>query len=201
MSVKKFYKEHKVLSTLIIMLLTSIVIIYAISWLTHYITFHGEEYELPDFAGFDMEQIAQFEKEENIYDYTFVVNDSAFVPGKKGGTVLTQDPAPKSRVKKGRMVYLSIVASSVPNIEMPNLVDLSLRQAENMLHSNELKLGQIIYKASKYPNAVLEQRYKGRIIAAGSFIPYQSSITLIVGKEPLQGEESLEEEETEYSNQ
>jgi beta-lactam-binding protein with PASTA domain len=201
MSIKKFYKEYKILSTLIIMLLTSVVIVYVISWLTHYITCHGKEYELPDFTGFDMEQIAKFEKEENIYDYTFVINDSTFVPGKKGGTVLTQDPSPKSKVKKGRKVYLSVAASSVPNVEMPNLVDLSLRQAENMLYSNELKLGQIIYKASRFHNLVMEQRYKGRVIAAGSLIPYQSAITLIVGKEPLSGEELLEEEDTGYPNQ
>jgi hypothetical protein len=36
---------------------------------------------------------------------------------------------------------------------------------------------------------VLEQRYKGRIIEAGILIPYQSKITLIVGKESNFGEE------------
>jgi beta-lactam-binding protein with PASTA domain len=167
-----------------------------------YITFHGKEYELPDFTGFDMQQIEQFEEGENIYDYKFVITDSMFVPDKKGGTVLSQDPAPKSKVKKGRKVYLSIVASSMPKIEMPNLIDLSLRQAENVLQSNDLKLGQVIYKASKYPDAVLEQRYKGRVIAVGTPIPYQSAITLIVGKAPLQGEElELEEEDMEFPNQ
>ena len=66
---------------------------------------------------------------------------------------------------------------------MPNLIDLSLRQAINLLESNNLKLGQVIYSVSKYPNAVLEQRYKGKIIQEGKLIPYQSNITLIVGKE------------------
>jgi beta-lactam-binding protein with PASTA domain len=182
------------------MLLTSIIVIFIISWLTRYITFHGKEYELPDFTGFDMKQIEQYNQEENIYGYKFVINDSIFVPDKKGGTVLSQDPAPKSKVKKGRKVYLSIVVLSRPNVEMPNLVDLSLRQAENMLHSNDLQLGQVIYKASKYPNAVLEQRYKGRVVSAGSLVPYQSTITLIVGKEPLMGEE-FEEDETISSEQ
>ncbi len=189
MDIKKFYKNHKVLSSLIIMLLISIIIILIASWMTRYITFHGKEYDLPDFVGLDAEQLEKFEKEENTYGYTLIINDSVFVPDKKGGTVLSQDPAPGSKVKKGRKVYLSIVALSMPNVEMPNLVDLSLRQAENMLHSNDLKLGQVIYKASKYPNAVLEQRYKGRIVDAGTLVPYQSKITLIVGKEPLSGEE------------
>ncbi|MDR2408028.1 MAG: hypothetical protein LBE13_07955 [Bacteroidales bacterium] len=201
MNIKKFCKKHTILATFIFMILASVVILCVIAWLAHYITFHGKEYELPDFTGFDMEQIDKYDKEENIYDYKFLVIDSSFVPDKKGGTILTQDPAPKSKVKQGRKVYLSIAAVSMPNIEMPNLVDLSFRQAENMLYSNNLKLGQVIYKASKYPNAVLEQRYKGRIIAAGSLIPYQSTVTLIVGKEPLLGEELEEDDDVEFSNQ
>jgi beta-lactam-binding protein with PASTA domain len=189
MDIKKFYKNYTVFSTLIIMLLISVLIVLIVSGLTKFISLHGQEYELPDFTGMDAEQIKMFENEENIYNYRLVINDSVFVPDKKGGIVLSQDPAAGSKVKKGRKVYLSIVALSMPSVEMPNLVDLSLRQAENMLQSNDLQLGQIIYKASKYPNAVLEQRYKGRIIEAGTFIPYQSKITLIVGQESFFGEE------------
>jgi len=194
MNIKKFYKEHKIVSTLVIMLLMSVIIVFVASWLTRFITNHGQEYDLPDFTGMDDEQMKKYEKEENIYGYTFVINDSVFVPEKKGGVVLSQDPAAGSKVKKGRKIYLSIVALSMPNVEMPNLVDLSLRQAENMLKSNDLQLGQVIYKASKYPNAVLEQRYKGRVVEAGTLVPYQSKITLIVGKESLSGEDFEDED-------
>ena len=193
MSKKSFYTNHKVLATLIIMLFASMIILLFVNWMTGYITLHGEEYDLPDFTGLSTEELEKFDEEENIYDYAFVINDSVFVPEKKGGTILSQDPAPGSKVKKGRKVYLSIVALSMPSIEMPNLVDLSLRQAENMLSSNDLQLGQVIYKASKYPNAVLEQRYQGRIVEAGASVPYKSKITLIVGKAPASGEEFEEE--------
>lgn len=189
MGSKDFYKKHKILSTLIIMLVVSAIAILVIGMSLNAITKHGQEYDLPDFIGMNAQQLHDFEQDSNIYDFEFVVMDSVFVPDKKGGTILTQDPIAGSKVKKGRKVYLSVVAMSMPKIEMPNLIDLSLRQAENMLKTNDLKLGQVIYKASKYPNAVLEQRYKGRIIEQGKQIPYQSEITLIVGKEPLLGEE------------
>jgi beta-lactam-binding protein with PASTA domain len=189
MNIKKFYKNYTVFSTLVIMLLVSIIIVLVVSGLTKFISLHGKEYELPDFTGMNAKQIEAFKSEENIHNYRLVINDSVFVPDKKGGIILSQDPTAGSKVKKGRKVYFSIVALSMPNVEMPNLVDLSLRQAENMLQSNDLQLGQVIYKASKYPNAVLEQRYKGRIIEEGTFVPYQSKITLIVGKESYFGEE------------
>lgn len=186
---KNFYKEHSILATLIIMLGVSILVVVMIGMSLKAITKHGKEYPLPDFTGMDAQQLHNFENDSNIYDFEFVVIDSVFAPDKTGGTILTQDPAAGNKVKKGRKVYLSIVAMSMPKIEMPNLVDLSLRQAENMLTTNDLKLGQVIFKASKYPNAVLEQRYKGRIIEPGKWVPYQSEITLIVGKEPVLGEE------------
>ncbi|MDR0368724.1 MAG: PASTA domain-containing protein [Bacteroidales bacterium] len=192
-----FYRKHKLLATLIIMLSISLLVVFLIGISLKAVTKHGQEYLLPDFTGMDSEQLHRFVRDSNLYEFEIVIVDSVFVPDKKGGTVLTQDPVAGSKVKKGRKVYLSVVAMSMPKIEMPNLVDLSLRQAENMLQTNDLQLGQVIYKASKYPNAVLEQRYKGRIIEPGVMIPYQSKITLIVGKEPLFGEETEETEETE----
>ena len=195
MNIKKIYKKYTILSTLVIMLVISVLVVLIVSGLNRFITFHGQEYDLPDFTGLDAEQMKKFENEENIYHYRFVIIDSVFVPNKQGGIVLSQDPAAGSKVKKGRKIYLSVVAFSMPNVEMPNLVDLSLRQAENMLQSNDLQLGQTIYKASKYPNAVLEQRYKGRIVEAGSLVPYQSKITLIVGRGTFFGENFDEENE------
>ena len=175
---------------MIVMVVLSVLVVLIVGASLKKITKHGQEYDLPDFTGMNAQQLHDFEEDSNFYDFQFVVTDSVFVPNGKGGTVLTQDPSAGSKVKKGRKVYLSIVALSMPKIEVPNLVDLSLRQAENMLQSNDLKLGNVIYKASKYPNAVLEQRYKGRIIEPGKFVPYQSEITLIVGKEARLGDET-----------
>ena len=193
MGAKDFYKKHKIISSLIIMVIISGLMVFLIGMSLQAITKHGQEYELPDFLGMTAQQLQDFEQDSNIYNFQFVIMDSVFVPDKKGGTILTQDPAAGSKVKKGRKVYFSIVALSMPKIEMPNLVDLSLRQAENMLQTNDLKLGQVIYKASKYPNAVLEQRYKGRVIESGRQIPYKSEITLVVGKESNLGEDTEDE--------
>jgi len=179
------------------MLMLSVMIVLFVNWLTAFITLHGEEYELGDFTGLSAEELEKFDKEENVYDYTFVINDSVFMPDKKGGTVLSQDPAPGSKVKKGRKVYLSVVAFSMPKVEMPNLVDLSHRQAENMLLSNDLAIRQVIHKPSNFHNVVLEQRFEGRIIEPGTLIPYKSEITLIVGEKPAFGVVAEEEENLE----
>ena len=189
MNIKQFYKKRPVVSILVLMLLISLLIVVLISHALRFFTAHGEEYDIPDLRGFNTEQLQQYQKDSNNFDFEIVINDSVFVPDKKGGTVLSQDPLPGNKAKNGRKIYLSIVAWNAPQIEIPNLVDLSLRQAENMLMSNNLLLGQVIYKASKYSNAVLEQRYNGRIVEAGTLVPYQAKITLIVGKESSETED------------
>ena len=183
MSIKNFYKKRPVVATLALMLLIGVFVVVFISNAIRFFTFHGKEYDIPNLVGFNSEQLAQYQKDSNDFDFKIVINDSVFVPDKKGGTVLSQDPLPGNKAKNGRKIYVSIVAWTSPKIEMPNLVDLSLRQAENLLISNDLQLGQVIYKASKYPNAVLEQRYNGRIVEMGTLVPYQAKITLIVGKD------------------
>jgi len=183
MSFKQFYKKRPVFSTLVIMLVISLFIVVFVSNAIGFFTSHGKEYDIPDLRGFNAEELEKYQKDSNEHGFVIVINDSVFVPNKKGGTVLSQDPLPGNKAKKRRKIYLSVVAWSSPQVEMPHLVDLSLRQAENLLVSNDLQLGQVIYKASKYANAVLEQRYKGRLIEAGTLVPYQSKITLIVGKD------------------
>lgn len=194
MNLQQTYKQHPYLSTLALMIVAGIVILILFSIFTRVVSLHGQEYETPDLTGMSQTELDQYISHENKHNFRLEIIDSMFLPKKTPGTVLNQDPLPGSKIKKNRKIYITTVAYTAPKVEMPNLLDLSLRQAENMLSSNHLKLGQVIYKESKFNNAVLEQRYKGRIIQAGKQVPYESTITLIVGKDPNTLESSVEEE-------
>lgn len=183
MDIKSFFKKHPIVGDILKAILISVFVLLIIILSLKFFTRHGKEYPVPDFTDYDKTQLEQFEKNQNNHDFVLTINDSVFIPNQKGGVVISQDPLPSMKVKKGRKIYLSVSMIIPPQVEMPNLIDLSLRQAINLLESNNLKLGQVIYSVSKYPNAVLEQRYKGKIIQEGKLIPYQSNITLIVGKE------------------
>ena len=189
MDFKSFHKEHPVWADIIQAALLSILLVAVIMLLLRWFTRHGKEYEVPDMCGKSFAEVEQFQQEGNRHHFKFLVNDSVFVPDVEGGTVMSQDPAPGQLVKRGRKIYLSISTLNPPQVEMPNLIDLSLRQAENLLKTNDLRLGQVVYKPSRYVNAVLEQRYKGRIIRQGTRLPYHSEITLVVGKESVQEDE------------
>lgn len=183
MDFKSFYKEHPVWADIIQAILLSFLIIMAVMVLLRWFTRHGREFEVPDLQGKSRTEVEEYLKESNVHHFKLIVNDSVFVPDVEGGTVMGQDPNPGQLVKKGRKIYLSVSTLNPPQVEMPNLIDLSLRQAENMLKTCDLRLGQVVYKPSRYTNAVLEQRYKGRIIRQGTRLPYHAEITLVVGRE------------------
>ena len=64
---------------------------------------------------------------------------------------------------------------------MPNLIDVSQRQAEAILGSYGLKAGTITYKADLAKNAVLEMSMNGKPLKPGDEIPKGSTIDFVLG--------------------
>jgi beta-lactam-binding protein with PASTA domain len=174
-----FFNSKKLRFHLLLMLLVTIVLCVAAIIFLHFYTRHGEDVEMPDFVGQDSDELLQNIRSN---DFILVVSDQIFDKKEKEGIVLKQNPASGEMVKKGRKVYLTIASAEPPKVKMPELQDVSLRQAEIMLKAIGLNLGEVIYKPSPYENAILDQIYRGRHINAGSMISYGEKISLVVGK-------------------
>jgi eukaryotic-like serine/threonine-protein kinase len=158
-------------------LILSIVIFFLQNWLGA-ITHHGESITVPDVRGMNMERLEKF-MTANQLEYEIV--DSLYETGRKPGVVIDQDPAPASKVKQGRTIYLTINASKPPKVKMPNLLDVSFRQAESILESYGLKVGEVIYRPDLAKNAVLDQTYHGRTILPGTEVFKGSRIDVVLG--------------------
>nr|MDR3047646.1 PASTA domain-containing protein [Bacteroidales bacterium] len=174
---------------LLALLITIVIGIISVIFLSIY-TRHGEEVEMPLFVGQNAELLLQNTQDN---DFIIVVSDYVFDRNTQEGTVLKQNPQAKELVKKGRKVYLTVASSEPPKLKMPDLKDVSLRQAEIMIKTLGLELANVIYKPSPFENVVLEQLYQGRAVAAGADIKVGDKITLVVGRSS--GYTSLEEEE------
>ena len=171
---KKFY-----INLLVIILLTFIILWLTIKLLNVY-TRHGDVHELPDFTGMTTEEI------EKTYGdtYSFILIDSVYSKTEAPGTIVQQDPLPNSKVKQGRNVYYIIVAKTPEKTSMPNLNNLSLRQALVLLESNGLQVEGLKYVDHFARNAICEQRYENSIIKPGTEIVKGSKIMLYVGLGP-----------------
>jgi beta-lactam-binding protein with PASTA domain len=85
-------------------------------------------------------------------------------------------------VKEGRKIYVTIVATQPEMVTMPDLVDLSLRQALIELKSNSLKLEKLVYVTNFAKNAVLAQKVDGDTIMSGIEVLKGTAVELILGK-------------------
>jgi len=162
-----------------------IVLYIAASVFLHRFTRHNQEYEVPDFYGMQVEDACQMAA---IHEFRLEVTDSVYVKGLERGAISRQNPAAGSFVKKGRRIILTINAKEGKKVEMPLLVGFSLRQARNELETKGLTLGRIRYTPDMATNNVLGQEYQGKTIPAGTVLPSESRITIVLGHNPSDGE-------------
>lgn len=179
-NIKDFFRPQRMgFHLLLALVITLAIVIICLIFLRSY-TRHGREVDMPNFIGQNCNALVDTLLPS---DYIIVVTDEVYDKTMEPGTILKQNPEPGEKVKKGRKVYLTVATSEPPKVIMPELRDVSLRQAEIMLNALGLELASTIYKPSPYENAVLEQLHNGRVIAAGTEIKMGDKITLVVGRD------------------
>ena len=179
MSFFQIFTRRKLYIHLGVLALLVVVIFWGVFKVLDHYTRHGDVYLVPKLEGVTLEQT----KEKN-YDefFEFVITDSVYSNKFGPGAIVMQKPSPNSKVKKGRKIYITIVASGKEKVDMPNLVDLSLRQALVELKSSGLGVESLKYVPDLARNAVLAQLYHGDTILPGDKVGKGEDITLILGK-------------------
>jgi beta-lactam-binding protein with PASTA domain len=141
-------------------------------------THHGETINVPKVTGMNLAALEDYLDERNL---AYFVDDSSYSPSVAPFTVLTQDPAPGEKVKEGRKIYLQIAMKNPPVIKMPKLTDGSVKNAQLILKSYDLVVGQIQLVPDLAQNAVLKQLVNGKEIAPGAPIAKGTKVDLVVG--------------------
>lgn len=163
-------------------LLAAIILIalvaYAFFQSLDYLTRHGQTIEVPNVIH---QKINAANKLLTSRGFDPVVQDSAYIDSLPPFVVIDQKPDGSSIVKTGRTVYLTLNKRVPPKTAMPGLVSYSFRSAKMTLQTQQLKLGDTIYRPDIAKDAVLEQLYQGKPIQAGTLIPEGSHITLVLG--------------------
>ena len=170
----KTFLKHLTIYSVSVSLLCWLVI----SWLGN-TTNHGEVIKVPDFSGLGLKELDKFVADKNLH---YLVIDSLYDTKAKKGVVIKQEPEANEEVKEGRTIYLYVTSVLPPSIQMPKLIDRSLRQAAAMIVTFGLKLGKSKFVPDQCANCVLEQLVKGKKIAPGEKIAKGTVIDLIVGK-------------------
>lgn len=168
-----------VLMNLGIAVVVGIILIFVVfGWLKHY-TQHGVEVEVPNIVG-----LQKMEAEQCLADsgLKIVIIDSTFSNNVPLGTIVEQNPPVGSHAKKDRSVYVIINSSFHRQVEIPDLHDISYRQAQTTLQAIGLRIGRVLYEPSEYRDIVLELRHEGEPLNAGDRLDEGSEVTMVVGK-------------------
>lgn len=147
-----------------------------LAWLTR----QGEEYKLPSLVG---RKLSSVKHALEAAGFPVVVIDSQYVPDRPPHTVLLQDPPAGTRVKKGRKIYLTVTSAVPPTVPFPRIQDMPYEEAHRLLRETYgFRIGSLEYKAGREPDIILEARYNGQVIQAGTPIPKYSTIDLVVSR-------------------
>ncbi len=142
-------------------------------------TNHGETITVPDIQGMTVNELEDFLGKRNLrFEPTA---DSSYSPNHPPLAVLRQVPAPNTKVKENRKIYVTLNAEKPPKVRMPDLIDKSLKSAMMTLKSYDLNLGEIKYVPDEFFNVVIEVRSRGQIVLAGERIEKGSPIDITVG--------------------
>ncbi len=146
-------------------------------WLDHY-TEHDITIETPNLIGMTVAEIRTF---ADTTEMELEVVDSVYADDLPKGTVAAQEPVSGYKVKRGRKVYLTINALLPKQVSIPDVRNLSLRQAKAVLESVGLNLGNLEYRPDIAKNAVLAQQIGGKEAKKGEMTFSGTVVDLVLG--------------------
>ncbi|MDR1886641.1 MAG: PASTA domain-containing protein [Prevotellaceae bacterium] len=142
-------------------------------------TRHGKSAPVPDFRGKSMDSVSVIAKRNNL---RIEVVDSVFRVDAPRGSVFLQNPEAGTHVKKNRKIFLTMNSFSPRKEILPNVRDISLRQAKTELLARGFRVGKLEYTYRHiYTNNVFQQLYKGQPIEPGVLLPVGEYIDLKLG--------------------
>lgn len=180
MTLKEFFKSKTFKFNALAAVGITIFLIVLNMFILRIYTDHGDSVQIPDLRGKTDAEVSALLNDINL---RYQIRDSVYSRETAPGTVLDQFPKAGMKVKENRTIFITLCALSQEMIPMPQLTDISYRQAVNIIESSGLVSGNIEYKPSEFPNLVLEQKAEGRTIRVGEMIPKGTVIDLVLGSD------------------
>lgn len=138
--------------------------------------FNQDEIEIPTVVNLTQEQaVKQLESRGFKANISRTAESDEYEKGK----VMSQDPDASTKAKKGSVVYL--VISSGREVEVPQLKNMNLSQAEDTLKELGLKLGTT---STDYSNTVEKDLVIRQEPSAGASVQSGSEISLVISVGP-----------------
>ena len=180
--IRKFMKDKPVLTHLISAIIVFFILIFlALQGLSVY-TRHNKAIIIPDVKGLLLADAFVFLENKGL---RYELIDSVYTKDVKPGAIVDIIPAIGSKVKKGRILYITINAHTVQMAAIPNIKDFSLRQGEAQIHAQGFTSVEIKYVSGPYRDLIIGVALQGKDLNPGELVPLTSELILKVGSGSL----------------
>ena len=183
----KLIKNPYVLNLLLAVVVACGLIYGTLKWLDKY-TRHNEAVVVPDVKGLKVEEAAEFFKNNNL---RYNVIDSVFSKEVSPGAIV--EPSAGSKVKEGRIVFITVNALTSQMATIPEVEDLSFRQAYALLRARGFENVEIEYVPGDFKDLAVSVDLRGRTLEKGEHVPLTAPLILKVssGEAEVLPEDSL----------
>lgn len=146
-------------------------------WLDSY-TRHGTAIVVPDVRSLQVADAEPLLKNKSL---RFEVVDSVYSQDVKPGAVVEQLPEANSKVKENRIIYLTVNARNRQMVAIPDVEELSQRQAVATLVARGFTVDSVQYVDYEYKDLVINIKHRNRIVHAGDKLVKGSNVVVLVG--------------------
>ena len=175
----KFLTSRQFLIQLGLAVVVSVLLVLLVlQWLKSS-THHGDFVEVPDLAKLSVTEMREVLEEA---DLRYEVVDSAnFNPDYPRFSIIEQNPPAGNQVKQNRKIYVTVNPSGYKKITVPDIIQVTRRNATSMLRAVGLDVDEVTYIDELGKDMVYRIRYQGKYIKPGDKLPRTSKIELVCG--------------------
>ncbi len=174
----KFFITRYFWLNLLLALIVLVVIGFIANLTLSFVTRHGEEMKVPDLKGVTLNKAIEIIEQNGL---KYQVRDSVFMDNMPRMSIVEQSPLADEKVKKGRIIYLTVNALNVPQAMLKfEQLKGSSREVKMYLEGMGMLLGKRIERKGIYDDVVIEAIYHGRKITEDMELPKGSKIDLVV---------------------
>lgn len=174
-----FLKSKTFLIQLALAIVLVVVLVFVtLGWLKS-TTNHGEFVEVPDFSKLSVMEMRKSVKDAGLrYE---VLDSASFNPDYPRFSIIEQNPLAGTKVKSNRKIYFTVNPSGYKKVTLPNIKQVTKRNATSMLKAVGLDVQRVTYIDELGKDMVYEIKYKGKYVKPGDKLPRTSKVELICG--------------------
>ncbi|MBC8307371.1 MAG: PASTA domain-containing protein [Pelagibacterales bacterium] len=142
-------------------------------------TKHNRYIEVPNLSGLSIDDANKLLKKKKLKSE--VLDSSKYFSEIPVNSILSQIPDAGEFVKKKRKIYLNVNPSDYQKVSIPNIIQITKRNAESILNALGFEVSGFQYIDNIGKDMVLEVQYNGEKMNTGDAVSRGAKLELILG--------------------